>query len=347
MRAVNLKTILAIAMQAIAAPAFAQVAEAPSTVDAVYRAPSPTVALKPGEKIGNLFHLNMAGPYVLQRLTARTYWYQSGFYGVTFYVGDEGVLLFDALEGRAAPILEAVRSVTQKSVTAIVYSHDHGDHIGGIKDLLAALGGGASAPRIIASRATVEKMAFLGSRLPGATEVVDWPRGQFKFEDLTVELHGFERAAHTDDHGAWLLVGERVLHAPDLLNPDQPPFWSFAGSERFAYLEDNLKAADALAWDYFNGGHGNVGAHADFAFHLRFIADLKREVGEALVEVPFGFGVDVKTINAHTPMLPAWYGEIARRATEALRPMYGGFYGFDAATPANAEMVAEYLYNYR
>ncbi|MBE2321306.1 hypothetical protein DVA67_035650 [Solirubrobacter sp. CPCC 204708] len=57
--------------------------------------------------------------------------------------------------------------------------------------------------------------------------------------------------------------------------------------------------------------------------------------------------MDAKAINAHTVMLPAWYGEIARRATEALRPNYGAYYGFDTATPANAEMVAEFLFSYR
>ena len=35
---------------------------------------------------------------------------------------------------------------------------------------------------------------------------------------------------YTDDHSAWLLVNERVLHAPDLLNADQPPFWVQAQS---------------------------------------------------------------------------------------------------------------------
>ena len=190
-------------------------------------------------------------------------------------------------------------------------------------------------------------MKLLGSRLPKADQSIAWPKGSFTFETLKVELHGFKHAAHTDDHAAWLLVGERVLHAPDLLNADQPPFWNFAGSERFAYLEANLKEADALRWDHFNGGHGNVGDHRDFAFHLKFIGDLKAAVGKAAGEVPFGFGVDMKNINAHTVMLPAWYGEIGRRATEALRPTYGAYYGFDTATPANAQMVAEYLFSYR
>ena len=327
--------------------ALAQPADAPSTVGATYRPASATEVLKPGEKVANLFRLNMDTPYVLQRLTTRTYWFQSGFYATVFYVGDKGVLLFDPLQGHAESLLKAIGSVTDRPVTAIVYSHDHADHIGGTPDLFKALAGQAQRPRIIASAATVEKMKVLGSSLPKANQSIQWPTGSFTFENLKVDLHGFRHAAHTDDHSAWLLVRERVLHAPDLLNPDQPPFWNFAGSERFSYLEANLKEADALPWDHFNGGHGNVGAHSDFAFHQKFIADLKAAVGKAMAEVPFGFGVDVKTINAHTVMLPAWYGEIARRATETLRPTYGAYYGFDTATPANAEMVAEYLFSYR
>lgn len=343
-----MKTLLLIAALAVAVPANAQVVEAPSTVNAVYRPASATERLNPGEKIANLFNLNMSTPYVLQRLTERTYWYQSGFYGTTFYVGDRGVLLFDPLEMRAEPILAAIRAVTPLPITAIAYSHNHGDHIGGAQVLLDALASQQSqTPRIIASRATADKMRHLNGTLPRPSQVINWPRGSFRFEGLRVESHGFVRAAHTDDHAAWLLVQERVLHAPDLMNADQPPFWAFAGSERFLYLEDNLRAANALQWDYFNGGHGNVGTHEDFAFHLRFIADLRAAVGQAMAEVPFGFGVDASTINAHTVMLPTWYAEIARRATDRLRPTYGQYYGFEAATPQNAQMVAEYLYNYR
>uniref|UniRef100_A0A2A3K291 Hydrolase n=2 Tax=Alloyangia mangrovi TaxID=1779329 RepID=A0A2A3K291_9RHOB len=322
-------------------------AETPSTVGATYRAASATEALAPGEKIADLFTLNMRSRYILQKLTDRTYWYQSGFYGTTWYVGDEGVLLFDPLQGQAAKILEAVRATTDLPITTIVYSHDHADHIGGTPDLLGLLADQTEAPRILASQQTADKMDRLSSKLPRPQETVSWPRGSFTFEGLTVELHGFDHAAHTDDHSAWLLTGERVLHAPDLLNADQPPFWSFAGSETFTYLQDNLREADALDWTYMNGGHGNVGAHEDIAFHLAFIDDLVAAVGTAMGEVPWGFGVDPATLTAHTAMLPAWYEEIARRATEAMRPKYGDYYGFNSATPANAEMVAEYLFSYQ
>ena len=333
---------------AVTAPVLADVPEAPSTVGAVYRAPSATVALKPGEKVDALFHRNATEAYVLQKLTDHTYWYQSGFYATIFYVGDTGVLLFDPLDGRADKILQAITSVTDKPITAIAYSHDHADHIGGTPDLLKLLEArGQAAPAIIATQATADKMERLGSTLPRPTQVVAWPEGAFDFEGQRIEVIGFDHAAHTDDHSAWLLTGERVLHSADLLNPDQPPFWNFAGSERFLYLQDNLAKANALDWDFFSGGHGNVGSHDDFAFHLKFIADLKDAVGTAMGEVPFGDGIDLTKINAHTVMLPGWYAEVARRATDSLRPAYGQVYGFETATPANAEMIAEYLASYR
>lgn len=161
---------------------------------------------------------------------------------------DEGVLLFDPLEYRAEPILAAIRSVTDLPVTTIVYSHNHADHIGGTSDFLNLLADQETAPRILASQETADKMERLGSSLPRPTETIAWPDGSYSFEGLTIELNGFAHAGHTEDHGAWLLKEERVLHAPDLLNPDQPPFWSFAGSERFTYLTDNLKEANALEW---------------------------------------------------------------------------------------------------
>ena len=317
--------------------------EAPSTVNATYVAPSLTDTLNPGEKIDSLFTLNMNSDYVLQRVTERTFWVQKGFYSTLFYVGDGGVLLFDALDGSAQQVKQAIKSVTDLPITAIVYSHDHADHIGSIKDYLDP----DSNIRLIASQETADKQVFLNSSHPKATEIVTWPEGSFTFEDLTVELHGFERAAHADDHGIWLLKEEKIAHIPDLINPDQPPFWAFAGSETFAYYEANINQLANLEWEFFNGGHGNIGSRADIEFYNTFLADLKAAVGEAMGSVAWGTGVDASKINAHTVFLSSWMKAVSEKATEILRPKYGKFYGFDAATPRNAEMVALALFDYR
>lgn len=324
--------------------AFAQqVTEAPSTVGATYVEPSATQQLQPGEKVDKLYTRNATQDYVLQRLTQRTYWFQRQYYGTIFYVGEEGVLLFDPVHGGGEYLKQAIASVTDLPVAAMVYSHNHADHIG---DAQVFTEGGAEL-QIIASAATAAKMDFLNSSLPAPMETVDWPQGSFQFEDLTVELHGFERAAHTDDHGVWLLVREEVAHLPDFLNPDQLPFWSFAGSENFVYYETNLDQLAELDWTYLSGGHGNVGSRADVEFYRSFLADLKQAVGRAMGEVAWGTGVDAATVNAHTAFLPAWLNAVTKHATDTLRPIYGNYYGFEYSTPRNAQMVAMALFTYQ
>ncbi len=321
--------------------------EAPSTVQATYVDPSSTRALQPAEKVGQLYTRNARQDYVLQRLTERSYWVQRQYYGTIFYVGDKGVLLFDPLEDRGEHIMKAIAEVTDLPVTAIVYSHDHADHIGDARIFTEAAAKAGTDLRIIASQATAAKMRFLGSALPAPTETVAWPRGSFDFEGLTVELHGIERAAHTDDHGIWLLASEKIVHLPDIVNPDQPPFWAFAGSETYAYYRANLEQLAALDWTYLSGGHGNVGSAADIAFYREFLADLEQAVGAALGKVAWGTGVDAAKINAHTALLPAWLDAVAQDATSALRPKYGRYYGFEAATPRNAVMVAQSMFSYK
>ena len=209
----------------------------PSTVGATYVEPSATEVLQPGLKLGDLLHRNMTQPYVLQRLSERS-WY------------------------------------------------------------------------------------------------------------LTVELHGFEWAAHSDDHSAWLLLEDRIIHSPDLINPDQPPFWKFAGNERFRFHEDNLRQIYDLGWDHLSGSHGNLGTRDDIDFELAFLVDMKAAIGDAMAAHPFGDFVD-PTTDAHTSFLSNFFGTIATETVDALRPKYGQLYGFEYATKPNAEMVAWTLFEYR
>ena len=318
----------------------------PSTIGATYVEPSTETVLEPGLKIGDLYQRNMTQPYVLQRLSGRVWWAQAFHYGTVFYVGDHGVLIFDELEGVYDNIVQAIAAVTDKPITAAVYPHYHADHIGDIGKYVEAAEKQGHVLRIIASEKTRQAMELSNSSFPRPTEVLDWPRGTFQFEDLTVELHGFEWAAHTDDHSAWLLTQDRIIHSPDLINPDQPPFWKFAGNERFHWHEQNLRQVYDLEWDHLSGSHGNLGTRADIDFELAFITDLKAAVGDAIGANPFSNFVD-PSARAHTGFLANWSAAIARAATDALRPKYGQLYGFQEATLPNAEMVTWTVFEYR
>ncbi len=320
--------------------------QTPSTVGATYVEPSSTEVLEPGFKIADLLHRNMTQPYVLQRLSERAWWVQASNYGTVFYVGDDGVLVLDALEGVYDNITQAVASVTDKPITAVVYPHYHADHIGDIDKYVAAAETRGETLRIIGSKKTLQSMDLANSSFPRPNDVLDWPHDRFQFEGATIELHGFEWAAHTDDHAAWLLTEDRILHAPDLINPDQPPFWRFAGNERFRFHEDNLRQVYDLGWDHLSGSHGNLGTRDDIDFEFAFLADLKTAIGDAMAAHPFSDFVDPGT-DAHTSFLANFFGTVSEEATEALRPKYGRYYGFDYATQPNAEMVAWTMFEYR
>lgn len=316
-----------------------------STVNASYVEPSAEKIISPSDKLNNLFERNMSQSYILQKIGERTYYVQRYFYSTTFYVGDKGVLLFDAPEGRGKYLLQAIRDVTPLPVTALVYSHYHVDHIGDSPFWNDEAKKEGVNLRIIASKATAEKMQFMNSRLPVATQVLSKKDDQFKFEKQTIELHRFVKAGHTDDHSVWLLKQEKVAHSPDLLNPDQLPMMGFAVSDTLVYHDSNLRQVEMLDWKYFIGGHGNIGSHDDFKFQRQFLNDLRDTTIKVKKEESFGKFMN-KTANNHADFARAQREAIIKKVTEVLRPKYGHMYGYDASMPANIEMAIRLVGSY-
>ncbi|HGU2644320.1 TPA: MBL fold metallo-hydrolase [Escherichia coli] len=316
-----------------------------STVNASYVEPSAEKIISPSDKLNNLFERNMSQPYILQKIGERTYYVQRYFYSTTFYVGDKGVLLFDAPEGRGKYLLQAIRDVTPLPVTALVYSHYHVDHIGDSPFWNDEAKKEGVNLRIIASKATAEKMQFMNSRLPVATQVLSKKDDQFKFEKQTIELHRFVKAGHTDDHSVWLLKQEKVAHSPDLLNPDQLPMMGFAVSDTLVYHDSNLRQVEMLDWKYFIGGHGNIGSHDDFKFQRQFLNELRDTTIKVRKEESFGKFMN-KTANNHADFARAQREAIIKKVTEVLRPKYGHMYGYDASMPANIEMAIRLVGSY-
>lgn len=346
MQGIKIYTILASSL--ISGSVFAQTEISTansSTVNASYVEPSAEKIISQSDKLNNLFERNMSQPYILQKIGERTYYVQRYFYSTTFYVGDKGVLLFDAPEGRGKYLLQAIRDVTPLPVTALVYSHYHVDHIGDSPFWNDEAKKEGVNLRIIASKATAEKMQFMNSRLPVATQVLSKKDDQFKFEKQTIELHRFVKAGHTDDHSVWLLKQEKVAHSPDLLNPDQLPMMGFAVSDTLVYHDSNLRQVEMLDWKYFIGGHGNIGSHDDFKFQRQFLNDLRDTTIKVRKEESFGKFMN-KTANNHADFARAQREAIIKKVTEVLRPKYGHMYGYDASMPANIEMAIRLVGSY-
>jgi glyoxylase-like metal-dependent hydrolase (beta-lactamase superfamily II) len=249
-----------------------------STTGASYVEPSATDLIKPGQRVAHLFPRSVMEEYVLQRVTERVWWVSRHFYGSLFYVGTRGVLLLDPFLGGADATVKAVASVTDLPVTAVVYSHFHADHIGGARRLFELLA--AAPPRVIASENTAIWMERFGSDLPWAADVLEWPSGALSFEDVTLRLRGLPRPGHAPDHAVFLLEEERVGHSADLINIDQLPFGGFAGQDPLVLFKPNLEFARSLEFDWFCGGHGNIGEKSDFDFYLTYLDEVAGLVNE-------------------------------------------------------------------
>jgi glyoxylase-like metal-dependent hydrolase (beta-lactamase superfamily II) len=253
-------------------------AEPASTTGASYVEPSATELIKPGQRVAHLFPRSVMEEFVLQRVTERVWWVSRHFYGSLFYVGTRGVLLLDPFLGGADATIRAIASVTDLPVTAVVYSHFHADHVGGARRLFELLA--AAPPRVIASENTAIWMERFGSDLPRPADVLEWPSGALSFEDVTLRLRGLPRPGHAPDHAVFLLEEERVGHSADLINIDQLPFGGFAGQEPLVLFKPNLEFARSLEFDWFCGGHGNIGEKSDFDFYLAYLDEVAELVNE-------------------------------------------------------------------
>lgn len=314
-----------------------------STTKATYVEPSVVTILKPGQQIKDYIARGYSGEPFVQRLSERTYWIGKGFYNTIAYVGDAGVLVMDPLAyGAGEGVIDAIGSITDKPIRAVIYSHHHEDHIDDIGMYVTAAKKASVDLRIIASEVTANGLKQSESKLPEPTEILKGNTATTKFEDVTIQMTLIEDSMHTYDSAAWKLVEEDVLHIPDVVNPDQLPYLGFGGSLKFEGYEENMQQVRDIGFTFFSGGHGNIGSMADFDFMQTYVEDLKAAVGES-----FGAASPkdyfVPKYNNHQASAHAWFEVMNKAALDALRPKYGDYYGFEVSVPYQIRMVRDYM----
>ena len=248
--------------------------------------PSAEVALQPGQKIANYEQLRFQHPYLLQRLTERTYWLAVETYNSIVYVGDKGVLLIDPLsDGRGEIALQAIASITALPVTAMLYSHSHLDHIGDGQKIVEAAQAKGVALRILASQETLDEIQRFDKPVPLPNEVLPPKRGEFVFEGLRVVVDGGRGIRHSPDSSFIHLPSEKVVHGVDFFVPGYIPFLDFDFALDLKAYEDSLDYLLELDWEFFNDGHGNIGSRADAEYVRTYVDDVKAATYRALAGI--------------------------------------------------------------
>lgn len=235
--------------------------------------------------------------YEIQRLSKNIYWVSVSDYNVTVLVGKDSVLLIDVPYGAGKRLIQAIKSITDKSISAIVYSHAHADHIGDSGVVLKELGNNDI--KIYATEELRDSLISHKVTLPAPiTNIIS---GGLNFEGHHFKVFS-NLNGHTQDNTAFLINdgGRKILHAIDLVHPDSLEFRSFSNVEDAIAYKNDIDTLLSIDWDVLVSGHSNLGYKEDVQFVQTYIADVQDYIHQGFSKTDFSIH-----LNGETPF--EWY----------------------------------------
>ena len=205
----------------------------------------------------------------ITQVAGDVYRFQNNFHFALVVVTEDGVVVSDPINAEAAAWLRAnLKTVTDKPITHLIYSHSHGDHASG-GQVLAGPG------------VTVIAHANAPSEIDGVTPGV-------RFSDrmsMSVGGKSFEMTwlgkGHGDDLIATVVRPENVAFIVDAASPKRLPYRDFPRSDIDGWIEQ-VKAITALDFEIFAPAHGKVGEKADAFDALAYMLSLRDQVQRGL-----------------------------------------------------------------
>jgi cyclase len=231
----------------------------------------------------------------VEKLKDNLYVMKGGGGNSAVFITAEGVTVVDTKNpGWGQPLLDKIKSVTDRPVTRIINTHTHGDHVSGNVEFPATVD-------IVTHENTKGNMehmrAVTGLPPPPAGPNIfernngkGLPKRTFK-DRMTIgngadriELYYFGRA-HTNGDAFVVFPGLRVMHTGDAFHTrDLPLMDANNGGSGVEYSGTLAKAASATAKEVdtiINGHNPTTTTPADLRTQSEFIADFVRFVQEA------------------------------------------------------------------
>ncbi|MCG8456065.1 MAG: MBL fold metallo-hydrolase [Holophagales bacterium] len=206
------------------------------------------------------------------------YWLSSGFQQTIFLVHEQGVIVVDAPPSMIDGYLAAIRGVTDRPVTHVIYSHGHRDHIG------AADRFPEGAVRI-AHRATLDYLRRTNdSRRPLPTITFE---GEHRLEvgGQVLEL-SYRGPNHMSGNIFIWAPRQRVLCLMDFLFTGSAPFPYLGHAEDIPSFLEHHDFALAYDFERFVTGHiAEPATRADVERQRRYLFDLRDHTDAVLEEI--------------------------------------------------------------
>jgi glyoxylase-like metal-dependent hydrolase (beta-lactamase superfamily II) len=216
--------------------------------------------------------LNADGYYV-GRIKGNLYWVTDSFYQSMFLTTREGVVVVDAPPTIGHNLLRAIAEVTKangqpSTVTHLVYSHFHADHIG------AAGIFGKDVERV-AHRETARLLTEAGdpNRPVPTITFDDHYTLRVGGEKLQLDYHG---PNHSPDNIFIYAPNQETLMVVDILFNGWTPFEGLGFSQDIPNWVRMHDVALRYPWQTLVGGHlGRLGTRADATLQRDYVTDLK------------------------------------------------------------------------
>lgn len=312
-----------------------------------------------GRRIFSRAHGSGFAPTVVE-VAPGTWFIQPGMVNVALFETGDGLLLVDCgCAGDGPALLEAVRSVSDKPLHTVVYTHGHSDHAFGLWAFLEA----GERPHVVAHEnvvahferyiKTADLNALINGQLPGpdgkrwASERTDfvWPSQVFR-DTLELTLGGetfvLRHGKGETDDATWVWAPQRkVLAAGDLVTGYLPNAGNPKKVQRYA--EEWADAAEemaALRPAAIIPGHGDPVTGADaihdelttMSRYLRHIVDhALRGLNSGVLPDEIVETLEIPEELATHPRLPAIYDKPEFICRNVIRRYSGWWDGYPAA----------------
>jgi glyoxylase-like metal-dependent hydrolase (beta-lactamase superfamily II) len=216
-----------------------------------------------------------ASGFLVEELGGGVFSITNGAYGMMVAVHRRGAIVVDAPAPFGDRLIEAIRMVTRKSITHVVYSHAHVDHIGGAYRY-------PSSATVVAHEETKHLLRRArDSRRPVPDRVF---RGRRRH---TLDVGG--QVLHLDYHGANHQAGELFIYAPrakalmhvDLVFPGWAPLKNLAIAWDVPGFVRALNKTLQYDFDHLVAGHFRLGNRADVRLTREYMSDLILAAAEA------------------------------------------------------------------
>jgi glyoxylase-like metal-dependent hydrolase (beta-lactamase superfamily II) len=261
--------------------------------------------------------------YTLEEIGGGLYWVCDSGYNTMFAVTNDGVIACDAPPSLGANYLKAIAEVTNKPVTHVIYSHEHVDHIAGVRIFPETV-------EIIANRHTANLLALRqDSRRPLPTIVFD--------DDYTLSVGGqtlelsYRGINHCIDNTFIYAPRQKVLMLIDVIYPGWMLYKNLGVTVDVPGFVNAHYNALAIDFETLVAGHvSRLGARDDVKVQLTFLRDLSQACERAYAELSFpafltrqqGMGL---SWNLHNDYETALVDRVAADVTPRWRDRLRGF----------------------